>query len=130
MTTKPAKINQDALRAALKPCPFCGGEAAICNSDDKLFYVTCLSLDCYCCVGEAYDRDAMPDHAFDSEEGAILAWNHRAALPQEGAAGVAEPVAWNRDRVCRAAEAANAKFGQWMPQRWIDLFMRAYEGGK
>lgn len=29
-------------------------------------------------------------------------------------------------RACRAAEAANTRFGQWMPQRWLNLFISAY----
>lgn len=40
-------------------------------------YVACQSPDCWCAMGEAYDRDAMPDHQFISEANAIAAWNRR-----------------------------------------------------
>lgn len=32
----------------------------------------------------------------------------------------------DKRQACRAAEIANARFGQWMPQRWLDLFIEAY----
>jgi hypothetical protein len=66
----------------LKSCPFCGGEARIQEGGDK-FYVVCLGENCFCAVGERYDRDAMPDHMFDDAEAAITAWNTR---PKEGPA--------------------------------------------
>ncbi|MBZ3691033.1 Lar family restriction alleviation protein [Phyllobacterium calauticae] len=62
---------------ALKPCPFCGGEGYIQNHIDLMFFASCR--DCYCCVGEGYDRDAMPEHLFNTEEAAREAWNTRAA---------------------------------------------------
>jgi hypothetical protein len=34
--------------------------------------------------------------------------------------------ALDRERACRAAEAANMRFGQWVPQQWLDLFLDAY----
>lgn len=63
---------------SLLPCPFCGASARI-GGTETMFYVACDSIDCYCCVGESYDRDAMPDHSFASEHDAIAAWNRRAA---------------------------------------------------
>lgn len=33
-----------------------------------------------------------------------------------------------RERICRAAEHANTAFGQWMPQAWLDAFMKAFQG--
>jgi len=41
----------------------------------------------------------------------------------------AAPAGIDPERACRAAEAANHRFGQWMPQRWLDLFIRAYNDG-
>lgn len=32
-----------------------------------------------------------------------------------------------RERICSAAEQANAAFGQWMPQAWLDAFMKAFQ---
>jgi hypothetical protein len=34
---------------------------------------------------------------------------------------------WDRNRVCIAAAIASRKFQQWVPQRWLELFMDAYE---
>lgn len=34
---------------------------------------------------------------------------------------------WERTRVCVAAEIASVRFGQWIPQHWLELFMDAYE---
>lgn len=36
-------------------------------------------------------------------------------------------ILWSRDTVCRAAEKANERYGQFMPQQWIDFFMQEYE---
>lgn len=44
-------------------------------------YVVCLGENCWCSLGENYDRDAMPDHHFHDQVEAIAAWNHRASLP-------------------------------------------------
>lgn len=62
--------------AALLPCPFCG-EVAYAHEDSGKFYVSCDGTDCFCCVGEGYDRDAMPDHMFARIDDAIAAWNRR-----------------------------------------------------
>jgi hypothetical protein len=43
-----------------------------------MFYVVCLDQNCFWTLGEGYDRDAMPDHSFRSEEDAVTAWNTRA----------------------------------------------------
>lgn len=64
----------------LKPCPFCGSDAHIDGGEDYGFYATCGSADCFCCVGEAYDRDAMPEHMFIERDAAIAAWNRRAPM--------------------------------------------------
>lgn len=65
------------------PCPFCGGDAAVRGDSRDGFYVACSTIDCLVCLGERYDRDAMPDHCFRTEEDAIAAWNKRA--PTHGA---------------------------------------------
>lgn len=44
------------------------------------------------------------------------------------AARAARP--WERTRVCVAAEIASNKFQQWVPQRWLELFMDAYEAAE
>lgn len=28
-----------------------------------------------------------------------------------------------RDRIYRAAERSNTRFGQWMPERWVNIFV-------
>jgi len=35
----------------------------------------------------------------------------------------------DRERACRAAEKASQRYGQWMPQIWLDLFLDAYRDG-
>ena len=60
----------------LKPCPFCG-EGAYVQEDSGRYYVACTSLDCGCCYGEAWDRNAIPVHQFIEEATAIQAWNTR-----------------------------------------------------
>ena len=64
---------------ALLPCPFCGSPGSIggYTNDSHGFYATCSSVECYVSVGESYDRDAMPDHMFRTEEEAVAAWNRR-----------------------------------------------------
>lgn len=37
---------------------------------------------------------------------------------------------WERTRVCVAAQAASMQFQQWVPQRWLELFMDAYEAAE
>lgn len=64
----------------LKPCPFCGKQGHIEGSERDGFYASCR--ECYCCVGEAYDRDAMPSHMFQSEEAVTEAWNRRSLATQ------------------------------------------------
>ena len=63
----------------LKPCPFCGSPAHFGGDSGSYssygIYVACDN--CFCAVGEAYDRDAMPDHCFPDEESAAKAWNTR-----------------------------------------------------
>lgn len=66
------------------PCPFCGSPAIVREDDDR-FCVCCSSPQCACALGEGYDRDAMPNHSFASEENAIIAWNQRTHAPAERA---------------------------------------------
>ena len=63
------------------PCPFCGSPGTVAGNEfygHSSFYATCTSVDCFCCVGEAWDRDACPDHQFATEQQAADAWNKRA----------------------------------------------------
>ena len=72
------RLSEDASQpspTALKPCPFCGGEAYTNGNDEERYFVSCAQ--CYCCVGEAYDRSAMPNHLFLTRDQAIAAWNRR-----------------------------------------------------
>lgn len=90
VTTEPVEV--------LKPCPFCGGRAVLRgeSADDGGFYAACKELKCYAAVGEGYDRSAMPEHCFGSQEKAAEAWNHR-ALPKGEPVGKllrAEDVEW------------------------------------
>lgn len=62
------------------PCPFCGEPGYVVGSDflgKHLYYAACTSLSCFCCIGEAYDSDACPDHKFTTEQDAANAWNKR-----------------------------------------------------
>ena len=69
---------------AIRECPFCGDEAYVASAaDDSMFYVACTSVECFCAMGEGYDRDAMPEHSFRSREAAIAAWNRRAGGERE-----------------------------------------------
>jgi hypothetical protein len=70
----PAEKDEDELL----PCPFCGDCAGIFGDESGGFYVACFSISCHCAFGEGYDRDAMPDHSFATEELAAEAWNRRA----------------------------------------------------
>lgn len=69
-----------SIKKELAPCPFCGGDGILLNYDERMFFVSCN--DCYCCVGEGYDRDAMPEHMFHNAEEATAAWNRRASYEQ------------------------------------------------
>lgn len=33
----------------------------------------------------------------------------------------------DREAACKAAARASTEFGQWVPQRWLDIFMSAYD---
>jgi hypothetical protein len=81
----------------LKNCPFCGGTATVQNYDDKLFYVACNSVQCFCVVGEGYGSNAMPDHSFISAELAAKEWNTRSPSPSAEAVGkVIDVLRWVR----------------------------------
>lgn len=45
-----------------------------------------------------------------------------AGKPQRGVHGGDNPSEWHA-RIFRASERANHRFGQWMPQRWIEMFI-------
>ena len=68
--------SEDMKDEELLPCPFCGSPGHVTEGDYR-FYVACTNLDCFCCVGEVYDRDGMPDHIFTSAKDAAKAWNTR-----------------------------------------------------
>jgi hypothetical protein len=69
----------------LLPCPRCGGGAEVFpDESDAGYYVMCAQPaypfeKCWLSLGEEYDRDAMPQHAFRTKEEAITAWNTRAS---------------------------------------------------
>jgi len=65
---------------SLVACPFCGGKAGLIKSETypHTCYVECGSGNCWCSLGEHWDRDGFPDHLFRSEEEAVTAWNQRA----------------------------------------------------
>ena len=75
--------NEVETETQLLPCPFCGGGAEVYPEDsDYGYYVSCFQPswpieECYCSLGEEYDRDAMPEHRFLTKEAAIAAWNTR-----------------------------------------------------
>ena len=64
----------------LAPCPFCGGPARECHNGDVptgMYWVLCEK--CHACPGDQNTR-----------EGAITAWNTRAAAPVPHAGGEGE----------------------------------------
>jgi hypothetical protein len=76
-TSRKERAMSDKMSAAdiaLLPCPFCGGDAYTSEGCERWF-VGCS--DCYCNVGEAYNRSGMPEHIYGTETEAITAWNTR-----------------------------------------------------
>lgn len=74
----------------LKPCPFCGGEAEICeNLDDKnLICVVCRNC-----------KSKSSWHVKDNKSEAIKAWNTRPQLSEEGVTNIVDKVFnsnWNK----------------------------------
>jgi len=65
---------------ALAPCPFCGGTDPRLEEEGERFFIACQSVECFCALGEGYDRDATSDHCFPTAEHAIAAWNTRPAI--------------------------------------------------
>lgn len=61
----------------LRRCPFCKGRARSVEGGRR-YYVACETPECFCALGERYDRDAMPDHAFETRVDAEKTWNRRA----------------------------------------------------
>jgi Lar family restriction alleviation protein len=64
--------HSDEKKSELKPCPFCGEEAAIIRNDIGLF-VGCFNTDCP--IGPATSTYV---DGYDTEAEAIEAWNTRA----------------------------------------------------
>ncbi len=65
----------------LKPCPFCGGEAVICEMEPKLYRPIRnhpYSVWCFSCE-LAFGWDVDYGGRFDSKEEAITEWNRRPA---------------------------------------------------
>ena len=60
------------MKTELKPCPFCGGEADIWETDRVTHPYQVMCLTCYC------GTDASID-----EETAIEAWNRRTEVTNE-----------------------------------------------
>lgn len=65
------------MDGSLLACPFCGNADPYVIESGERFYVACGSPDCYAALGEIWDRDAMPEHQFETSEDAIAAWNRR-----------------------------------------------------
>lgn len=109
----------------LKPCPFCGSHAKVLGSDENNegFYASCMGDNCWATVGENYDRDAMPDHMFRTEEIATTTWNTR-AQPATAALREALELAWSLldpfDMPPGAADKINAALGTSGASRGID----------
>ena len=67
--------TRTAMNTRLKPCPFCGGEAAeVYFSDGRLHEIICNNMDCHMQVETLYWSTASE---------AIAAWNRRAPAPTE-----------------------------------------------
>ncbi|MES2819789.1 MAG: Lar family restriction alleviation protein [Pseudomonadota bacterium] len=63
--------------AQLKPCPFCGSSAHLTGEEGLGFFIECD--ECFCSVGQAYDRSGMPEHVFQTAGEALAAWNQRSS---------------------------------------------------
>lgn len=79
---------------------------AYLHSQEAAGFVPCDGCDSHDCIG----RCVYP-----------------AVASQEAAAPSEASIPWERQRVADAAKAANYAYQQWMPQQWIDLFIKAYE---
>lgn len=103
----------------LLPCPFCGSSAQIRESGGR-FFASCCGADCFCCVGEAYDNAAMPEHVFSTGQEAANAWNRRElGIPAATLSGLrekrlvavpVEPSDLHADAFARAEDEARARF--------------------
>lgn len=74
------KLNRDRLNAQLKPCPFCGGKAAIINqteSDGGYCYET-VSVKCARCGASPYSKISDGYYGlYCSDEEIAEMWNKR-----------------------------------------------------
>lgn len=77
MEMSPEELTILAVRdIVMKKCPFCQQKATVSGIEGQ-YYAVCTSGDCFCSLGERYDRDAMPDHVFKTIKEATAAWNMR-----------------------------------------------------
>lgn len=70
-------MSSEQVTKDLLPCPFCGEAGRLEGYAGNGFCVVCTGTNCYAAMGEGYDRDAMPDHAYSTAEAAIDSWNTR-----------------------------------------------------
>lgn len=104
LKTENSVAEEEAEKAALLPCPFCGRSAQVVIEDtpDGDCFVRCDTEGCWATIGENYDGDAMPNHMFKYEDGpgkAAATWNRRASinpasLSAERCAEVLNKVQW------------------------------------
>lgn len=78
------RLDMSAVTIALKPCPFCGGEASVSFTDSNGlrreenntgYYVSCSKCDCE--IGFKCECDSGYSGDFKTREAAAEAWNHR-----------------------------------------------------
>lgn len=81
-------------REALKPCPFCGGEATVSESQDGEWIAGCR---------DEAGCNACPSTLAPTRDAAIAAWNRRAAAAPSGARAV---LAATIDKLHELAEEA------------------------
>ncbi len=91
----------------LLPCPFCGGDGRF--YENQVDFVTKWSVSCDGC-------DVNLDACEDDKASAANVWNTRHPAPETKQPSF-------RSEVFQAAERANKRFGQWMPQQWLEIFI-------
>lgn len=77
MNMTPEELTALAVRnTIIKKCPFCWSKATISGIEGQ-YYAVCTSGNCFCSLGERYDRDGVPDHVFKTIKEAKDTWNTR-----------------------------------------------------